>query len=349
MASNTFGHHFTLTTFGESHGPALGAVVDGCPSGVHFDLDLLRHELERRRPGTSDVVSERKESDRPEVLSGVYQDRTLGTPIAILVRNKDARPEDYEDIARSPRPGHADDVWKAKFGHADPRGGGRTSGRETVARVMGGAVAHMVANHIASEVRVTGFARSIGPHTLTDEDLAAIPAGQVKYIDSYPARFPSAKLAPKVETLLRDARKVGRSHGGVAEIWVDKTPAGLGQPVFQKLKADLAAAYMSVGATLGVELGAGFEAAAAEGTEFHRSPSGQQPYGGIRGGISTGERISARVAFKPTSSVLSTARKGRHDPCIVPRAVPVLEAMTWLVLADHLLLMRCDRGDAGGA
>jgi len=328
MAANTFGHHFTITTFGESHGPALGVVVDGCPSGIPFDMDLLTRELDRRRPGSSDIVSQRQEPDQPEVLSGVYQDRTLGTPVAIMVRSTDARPQEYEDIARAPRPGHADDVWKVKFGHVDPRGGGRASGRETVARVMGGAVAHMAVSHIQPQVQVSGFARSIGPHTIADQDMATVSAG----------------LGKDVEDLLRSARKEGRSYGGIAEIRVDGAPAGLGQPVFHKLKSDLAAAYMSVGATIGVEFGAGFSAAKSEGTVFHRQPADRQPYGGIRGGISTGEPMVARVAFKPTATVLDAAKKGRHDPCIVPRAIPVLEAMTWVVLADHLLRMRCDRG-----
>jgi len=349
MGANTFGRLFTITSFGESHGPALGVVVDGCPAGIAFDKDLLVHELRRRRPGSSSVVSARQEADEPEILSGVYQGKTLGTPIAMVVRSTDPRSEDYNEITQTPRPGHADDVWKQKFGHVDPRGGGRASGRETVARVMGGAVAHMMMGEISPDTHVTGFARAIGPHVVTEEDVKAIPAGQVKFIDQYVARFPSPTQSAQVKTLLEEARNNGRSFGGLVELWVDQPPAGLGQPVFNKLKADLAGAFLSVGATHGVEFGAGFEASKAEGTVFHRPQGGPSPYGGIRGGISTGERIVVRIPFKPTATVLDNAKRGRHDPCIVPRAIPVLESMAWLVLADHLLWQRCDRGCASRA
>ncbi len=339
--ANSFGNRLRLTTFGESHGPALGAVIDGVPAGIRWREDILRAELERRRPGSSAVVSARGETDRPEVLSGVYQEKTLGTPIAIIVRNHDARSEDYEKIAQEPRPGHADDVWKLKFGHTDPRGGGRSSGRETVARVMGGAVARMILQELAPNFTILGFARQIGPYELTKADLESLPA-RTDAIDSFVARFPSRELETKVEALLQEAKREGRSYGGVAEIHIDGVPAGLGQPVFHKLKADLCAAMMSVGATTSVEIGAGAEAVHAEGSSFHRSSDAER-YGGIRGGISTGEKILLRVGFKPTSSVLDVAKKGRHDPCIVPRAIPVLEAMACLVLADHLLWMKTDR------
>ena len=274
MGANSFGRFFTITSFGESHGPALGVVVDGCPAGVRFDHDLLVHELRRRRPGSSGVVSARRETDQPEVLSGIYDGKTLGTPIAMVVRSQDARPQDYQDVARHPRTGHADDVWQNKFGHVDPRGGGRASGRETVARVMGGAVAHMLLAEVAPDTHVTGFARSIGPFALTEEDLEAIPPGQVKFIDQYVARFPSPRQTSAVENLLTEARDKGRSYGGLVELWVDHPPPNLGQPVFAKLKADLAGAFLGVGATIGVEFGAGFLAATAEGTALSRSRSG---------------------------------------------------------------------------
>lgn len=341
--ANSFGNRIRLTTFGESHGPALGAVIDGVPAGIRWRDDILRVELERRRPGSSSVVSARGEPDRPEVLSGVYQEKTLGTPIAIIIRNQDARSEDYAQIARQPRPGHADDVWKLKFGHSDPRGGGRSSGRETVARVIGGAVARMILNEMTPNLSVIGFARQIGPYELTKADLEALPT-RSDAIDSFVARFPSREQETKVETLLQDAKREGRSYGGTAEIHIDGVPAGLGQPVFHKLKADLSAAMMSVGATSSVEIGAGSEAVRAEGSSFHRSQDIER-YGGIRGGISTGEKIIIRVGFKPTSSVLDVAKQGRHDPCIVPRAIPVLEAMACLVVADHLLWMKTDRID----
>lgn len=343
MSANAFGRVFVLTSFGESHGPALGAVVDGCPAGISFDPDLLAHDLRRRRPGANALVSARDEADAPEVLSGVYQGKTLGTPIAIVVRSTDARPEDYNKVVRQPRRGHADDVWRQKFGHADPRGGGRASGRETVARVMGGAVAHMVMAEFSPDTHVTAYARAIGPHELTEDEVRDVPSGQVDYVDQHPARFPSPGRGQAVEALLTEAKVQGLSYGGVAEIRVEHPPAGLGQPVFHKLKADLAAACLGVGATIGVEFGAGFAACRAEGSTFHAAAAGDAQYGGIRGGISTGEAIVFRVGFKPTATVLDTARKGRHDPCIVPRAIPVLEAMTWLVLADHTLWSRTDR------
>lgn len=331
--ANSFGHRLILTTFGESHGGALGAVLDGVPAGVRWDEDLLTRELERRRPGQSSVVSSRNEADRPEVLSGIFEGRTLGTPIAVVVRNQDARSEDYRDLAS--RAGHADDVWKMKFGLSDPRGSGRSSGRETVARVIGGAVARMILRECAPEFRVSGFARAIGPFELEE-------TSEVAKADAFVARFPSSAKQDEVRELLENAKREGRSYGGVAEIWLDGAPTGLGQPVFHKLKADLAAAFMSVGATSSFEIGEGAEAVLAEGSEFHGRAT-QAHYGGIRGGISTGERIVLRTGFKPTSSVLDVAKRGRHDPCIVPRAIPVLEAMACLVIADHLLWARTDR------
>ena len=341
MSANTFGQRFRITSFGESHGGALGVLIDGCPSGVKFDEALLRSELERRRPGQSAIVTARQEPDAPEVVSGVFEGVTLGTPIVIFVRNQDARSQDYKGLA--PRAGHADDVWKMKFGHSDPRGGGRSSGRETVARVMAGAVAQMMFRQAVPQLRVTGFASAIGPFALTPDELFKVPAGMREKIDQYPARFPSDAYASDVEKLLLKAKEDGKSYGGVAELWVDGCPSGLGQPVFHKLKADLASAFLGVGATSGVEIGEGFDATDAEGTEFHTREALNSPYGGIRGGITTGDRIQIRTAFKPTSTVLDVAKKGRHDPCIVPRAIPVLEAMTWIVLADHYLWSKTDR------
>ncbi len=341
MSANTLGHLFRVTTFGESHGVALGAVVDGCPAGVAFDPALLQAMLDRRRPGQSAVVSARDEADVVEVLSGVHDGKTLGTPIAMCVRNRDARPGDYAAIAAAPRPGHADDTWRTKRGHVDPRGGGRASGRETVARVMAAAVARMLLAEVAPTLAVVGYARAIGPFSLDDADAAAVT--DTASVDQHPTRFPSAD-ADRVAALLADAKRDGKSYGGIAELRIEGVPAGLGQPVFRKLKADLAGAMLGVGATAGVEFGDGFAAAQAEGSEFHRRESSTH-YGGIRGGIATGEPIVLRVAFKPTATVLDEAKRGRHDPCIVPRALPVLEAMAWLVAADHWLLARTDRTD----
>ncbi|MBI4211657.1 MAG: chorismate synthase [Deltaproteobacteria bacterium] len=312
MPANSFGQRFVITTFGESHGPALGVVIDGCPANILFDHNLLDQWMARRRPGASAIVSGRNEEDRVEILSGVFEGKTLGTPIAMMVRNKDARSEDYADIKINPRAGHADDVWHDKFGHVDHRGGGRASGRETVARVMAGAVAHMVARELCPEISIHGRATNIGPLNLPAEQDA-------------------------LEQFLMAAKVDGKSYGGIVEVRMEGVPRGLGEPVFHKFKSDLACAVMSIGATCSFEIGAGFGAATAEGTIFHRQ-AGETQYGGIRGGITTGEPIVFRVAFKPPASVLDVAKKGRHDPCIIPRAIPVVEAMAWLVLADHLLL-----------
>lgn len=341
MAGSTFGSRFCVTSFGESHGTALGVVIDGCPAGVPFDEALLKSEMNRRRPGTSAIVTARQEPDVPEILSGVYEGHTLGTPIAVIVRNQDARSQDYQ--ALPPRAGHADDVWKMKFGRSDPRGGGRSSGRETLARVIAGAFAQMMFRKAVPQLKVTGFATNIGPYSLNDQEIAAVQPGDGAKVDVFPARFPSQTHSGDVEKLLLKAKEDGLSYGGVAEIHVGGAPAGLGQPVFHKLKANLASAMLGVGATAGVEIGEGFDATGAEGTEFHGRDEEGSPYGGIRGGISTGEKIAVRVAFKPTSSVMDVAKRGRHDPCIVPRAIPVLEAMTWLVLADHWLWSRTDK------
>lgn len=339
--ANSFGQLFQVTTFGESHGVGLGAVIDGCPAGVDFDFDFLEESVSRRRPGnfggkSGHLVSQRKEEDKVEVLSGVFQGRTLGTPIAMLVRNKDQRSKDYEEIALKPRKGHADDVWKQKFGHVDPRGGGRSSGRETVARVMAGAVAEMFLSQTSS-MKVVGFASQIGPFKLSSPPKQDLDR---KKVDASVARFPDSQKGSDIERLLLEAKKEGLSYGGKVGIFIKGVPAGLGQPVFHKLKADLAAAFLSVGATSACELGLGFDSSEAEGTQFHQR---EDVYGGVRGGLSTGEDIYFNLSFKPTSSVLDVAKKGRHDPCIVIRAVPVIEAMTALVLADHVLWRRLDR------
>jgi chorismate synthase len=341
--ANSFGKQWVLTTFGESHGPALGAVIDGCPAGVLWDELLLRKELERRRPGSSAIVSARRESDEPEVLSGVFEGRTLGTPIAVLVRNHDARPQDYGKIAKNPRVGHADDLWFDKFGFSDPRGGGRSSGRETLARVIGGAIAKMFLKELLPDLKIIGFSRKIGGIEVADKELVRFWKLPIAYpADSFVARFPSKLQQKKVDRLLKQAKKEGSSYGGVAEIRALGIPRGLGQPVFHKLKADLASACMSVGASVSFEVGAGILATHSEGSSFHRKKDASI-YGGIRGGMATGEPLILRMGFKPTSTVLEHAKRGRHDPCIVPRAIPVLESMVALVLADHLLLARADR------
>lgn len=313
---NSFGTLFTVSTFGESHGVALGAVVDGCPAGVPFSLEFLLLQLERRRPG-KEGVSQRAEKDQPEILSGVFEGKTLGTPIAVLIRNLDARSQDYDGIKAVPRAGHADDVWKEKFGHSDHRGGGRSSGRETVARVIGGSIAQMFIQQLYPEFQIHGYLEQVGPLKLSRED----------------------QKPDELSALLSQAKENGESFGARIGITISGVPKNLGQPVFHKLKSDLAAAMMSIGATNSFELQNADAVASAKGTEFHKV----QNYNGIRGGVSTGEPISFSVTMKPTSSILDVAKQGRHDPCIGIRAVPVLEAMAAIVIADHILWSRTDQ------
>ncbi len=318
MSANQFGSRFRITTFGESHGPALGVVIDGCPAGVLFDEVLLRDVLDRRKPGKA-LTSSRQEADHYEVLSGVYEGKTLGTPLAMIVRNHDARSEDYITIADNPRRGHADATWRNKFQHSDPRGGGRSSGRETVARVLAGAVAQMLVRTRCPEVAIQSQLLQVGPLTLEK----------------------ASDWERDLETLLQQAKVEGQSYGGVIRVTLSGVPPSLGQPVFRKLKSDLAQAILSIGAVNGFELGAGFSGVESKGTDFHAPDS--HPYGGIQGGISTGDPIQFKASIKPTSSILDIAKKGRHDPFIGLRAIPVMEAMTWLVLADHLLWSATDK------
>ena len=246
MTANTFGTHFQISTFGESHGQAMGVVVDGCPAGINFSWDLLTYKMKQRRPGYLPWVSDRKEPDVPELLSGVFEDRTLGTPLALLVRNKDSRSGDYEQIKTHPRPGHADDVWKQKFQHVDHRGGGRASGRETIGRVMGGAVAEMFVKTVYKKLNVQAFAQTIGPFERMD---------QPKDNETIDSTNWFGKNTKQVSDFLVQKKTEGLSYGGVVEVWIKNPPSGLGQPVFRKLKSDLAGAYMSIGACYKVGLG----------------------------------------------------------------------------------------------
>ncbi len=339
MPGNTFGRILRLTTFGESHGPALGAVVDGCPAGVALALDDLRSALARRRPGQSAIASPRAEADEPEILSGVLGGVTLGTPIAVIVRNTDQRSSDYANLP--PRPGHADLAWERKYGVRDARGGGRSSGRETLARVIGGAIAERI---LPADVRIVGFTRAIGTHTALDVPDALDRAA----VDAHATRCPDAAVAARISDDLAACIREGDSRGGIVELRIDGVPAGLGQPVFQKAKSELAAALMSIGAVTGVTLGDAFDDAALAGREFH-ADEGVDAEGwelrahGIQGGITNGRRITLRCSVKPVSTIGSAARAGRHDPCIVPRVIPVVEAMAALVLADLYLASRLDR------
>ncbi len=320
MASNSFGEILRITTFGESHGTALGVVIDGVPPGLALGEADLLPELLRRRPAQSDATSPRREPDRPEILSGVFEGRTTGMPICVLVRNEDARPQDYEGLRARLRPGHADETWASKYGHRDHRGGGRSSGRETVARVIGGVVARKM---LPAVTRILGHAVRIGPHVATHFDPAVIEQNALRCADRDAART----MVEYVQGL----RAAGDSCGGIVEVRVEQPPAQLGEPVFGKIKARLADAFLSIGAVTGFEFGSGFAAAAMKGSDY---VADRAHFGGILGGISTGEPIVMRAAIKPSSSVGDLARQGRHDACIVPRVIPVLEAMTALVLAD---------------
>ncbi len=343
MSGNLTGSRLIISTFGESHGPALGVVMDGFPAGVPIDLELLRSFLNKRRPGQSDVTTSRNEEDQYEILSGVFEGYSLGSPIAVIVRNKDAKSEDYKEIKNNSRVGHADDLWTGKYGRRDHRGGGRSSGRETVSRVIAGAFSKMLINHLYKDLEVISFTRQIGHLEIGKSEMDEVLNSKdlSKKIEANSTRCPVDRVNKAMSELLVAAKSEGKSYGGIAEVVIKNAPANLGQPVFRKLKADLGAGILSVGATIGIEFGAGFDSAKAEGTEFHSS-SENPVYGGIRGGISTGEDLNFRVAFKPTSSVTDVAKKGRHDPCIVPRAVAVLEAMTYIVLADHILCRTTD-------
>ena len=332
MGANTFGTYFQITTFGESHGPAMGVIIQGCPSGVPFSWDLIQKKMDRRRPGRFPWMSSRKEPDQPELLSGVFENKTLGTPIALLVRNKDSRFEDYKIIKHQARPGHADDMWKKKFGHTDYRGGGRASGRETVSRVLGGVVAEMFLAKAHNSLKIRAVPIQIGP-----------------FIRKEPLNFTSVnekwfgEQSSEVEKFLVEKKKEGLSYGGTVEVRINNPPVGLGQPVFHKLKSDLASAFMGIGSCYEVCLGAkSFDISQEEGSQLHGQKNASV-YGGIRGGISTGEDIIFQLKFKPPASVLEVAKKGRHDPCIIPRVTVVIEAMAWLVMADHVLWSLQDR------
>jgi chorismate synthase len=362
MAGNSFGTVFRITTWGESHGRGVGVVVDGCPAGLALSEKDVQGELDRRRPGQSSVSTQRKEEDRVEILSGLFEGKTTGTPISMLVWNKDAKSSAYDALKDRPRPGHADLTYIARYGIRDHRGGGRSSGRETVGRVAGGVVAKRLL--AKSGIEVVGYVRELGgvrakiPDGL---DLSALREAAEKN----PVRCPDQKAAEEMVRALEVARSAGDSLGGVAEIVATGVPAGLGEPVFDKLDADLARSLMGIGAVKAVEIGAGAKAARMRGSEMNDpilpGPEGQifetNNSGGILGGISTGEPIVCRISVKPTPSIsrpqrtvdLSTGEaakieiKGRHDPSIPPRIVPVAEAMVALVLADHLLRQRVAR------
>jgi len=351
MSVNSFGHLFRFTTWGESHGPALGAVVDGCPPGLELDEAMIQPFLDARRPGQSKFTTQRNEPDAVKILSGVFEGKTTGTPISLMIENTDQRSKDYSEVAKAYRPGHADYAYDAKYGFRDYRGGGRSSARETAARVAAGGVARLV----IPEVTITGYVAEIGGDAI---DRAQFDTGE---IGKNPFFCPDAAAAARWEKLVDDARKAGSSLGAVVECVATGVPAGWGAPLYAKLDASLAAAMMSINAVKGVEIGDGFAAARLTGeTNADAMRPGENGpkfkanhAGGIAGGISTGQPVVVRVAFKPTSSILTPVptinregeatqiqTKGRHDPCVGIRGAPVVEAMMALVLADQKLLHR---------
>jgi chorismate synthase len=367
MAGNGFGQAFRITTAGESHGPANVVIIDGCPPGIPLSVEDLAGDLARRRPGQSHIVTQRQEGDEAEILSGVFEGKTTGTSIAILVRNEDQKSRDYDEIKDKYRPGHADYTYDAKYGFRDHRGGGRSSARETVVRVAAGAVAKkLIAEAFGG--RIVGYVKQIGdivanvdePEKVTLADVETLPDGTPNIV-----RCPDPACVPRMIELIEALRKDQDSIGGVGEIVATGVPAGLGEPVFDKLKADLGKALFSLPAVLGVEYGIGFGAATLRGSEnndvFYAEPKSSTPaekrvrtrsnrHGGMLGGISSGMPIVVRAVVKPTSSLpreqetitksgdATTIRtRGRHDPCLLPRFIPMAEAMVALVLADHWL------------
>ncbi|NJK40631.1 MAG: chorismate synthase [Acaryochloridaceae cyanobacterium SU_2_1] len=351
---NTFGHLFRITTFGESHGGGVGVVIDGCPPQIEITDTEIQFELDRRRPGQSRITTPRQEADTCEIISGLFQGKTLGTPITILVRNKDTRPQDYSEMAQVYRPSHADATYDAKYGIRNWQGGGRSSARETIGRVAAGAIAKKILSQVAG-VEIIGYVQRI-KHLEADIDPNLVTLAQVE--DNI-VRCPHPDAAEQMITLIDQARREANSLGGVVECVARQVPTGLGSPVFDKLEADLAKAVMSLPASKGFEIGSGFAGTLMTGLEhndqFYTDDQGRlrtvtNRSGGIQGGISNGENIVLRVAFKPTATIgkpqqtvdqtgqaTTLAAKGRHDPCVLPRAVPMVEAMVALVLCDHLL------------
>lgn len=349
MAGNSFGRFFRITTWGESHGPAMGVVVDGCPAGLELCAEDIQYELDRRRPGQSRITTQRKEADAIEILSGVFEGKTLGTPISMMVKNTDAKSKSYEDIKDVYRPGHADFTYDEKYGRRDHRGGGRSSARETVGRVAAAAIAKKILN--AHGVTTTGYVKQVGDIVAEDIDFDRI--------EENPVRCPDPQAAERMIDLIESVRKEGDSVGGTVEVVSRGLPAGLGEPVFNKLDADLARALMSIGGIRGFEVGMGFGVIERKGSQvndlMYKKEDGTLGFrtnnsGGLLGGITSGADLVVRIAIKPTSSISQTQDtvdkkgektqlrvKGRHDPCLCPRAVPIAEAMVNLVLVDHLL------------
>jgi chorismate synthase len=353
MSGNSFGNSFVVTTFGESHGVALGCVIDGCPPGLELSKEDIQIELDKRKPGSSKYTTQRKEDDEVEILSGVFEGRTTGTPIGLIIRNQDQKSKDYDELKDTFRPSHADYVYSKKYGFRDHRGGGRSSARETAMRVAAGAIAKKYLNE-KQGIKITGYLSQIGPIKISEVDLAQI--------DKNPFFCPDSNVLVEIETLIDKLRKEGDSVGAKIEVAVENMPIGLGEPVFDKLEADLAKGLMSINAVKGFEIGKGFDLIKSQGSEVRdeMSPEGylSNNSGGISGGISTGQDIKLAIALKPTSSINKEGKTidkkgeskdiqvtGRHDPCVGVRATPIAEAMTALVVLDHFLRNRAQNAD----
>ncbi|MCF8320168.1 MAG: chorismate synthase [Flavobacterium sp.] len=348
MSGNTIGKLFKLTTFGESHGEALGGIIVGCPSGIKLDFDAINLEMSRRKPGQSSIVTQRKEEDNIQFMSGIFEGKTTGTSIGFLIQNTDQKSQDYSDIKNTYRPSHADYVYEKKYGIRDYRGGGRSSARETASRVVAGAIA----KQIIPSIKINAFVSSIGDIYLNK------PYQNLDFskIESNVVRCPDSETAAKMEQLIRETKKDGDTVGGTITCVIQNVPIGLGEPVFDKLHADLGKAMLSINAVKGFEYGSGFCGAQMKGSEHNDlyNPDGTTKTnlsGGIQGGISNGMDIYFRVAFKPVATLIQKQEvldnqgnivelqgKGRHDPCVLPRAVPIVEAMAALVLADFYLI-----------
>jgi len=354
MPGNSFGKIFRITTFGESHGPAIGVVIDGCPAELTIDLDFIQHELDRRRPGQSSLVSQRREKDKVEILSGIFEGKSTGAPISMLIRNTDQREKDYNHLKDKFRPSHADYTWQEKYKIRDYRGGGRSSARETAVRVAAGAIAKMLlAKH---GINVWGYVSQVG-HLILKTPYTQLDKNKVEQNE---VRCPDAEMAADMSDLIKKIRKQGDTIGGVVSAVISGLPPGLGEPVFDKLHARLGMAMLSINAAKGFEFGSGFSGVSMKGSEhndlFFVNSEGKiathtNYSGGIQGGISNGMDIYFRVAFKPVATILKPQPTidihgnpvmvegiGRHDPCVLPRAVPIVEAMAALVIADFLLL-----------
>lgn len=348
MAGNSYGNIFKVTTFGESHGEALGGIIDGCPPGITINSEAIQHEMNRRKPGQSAIVSQRKENDEVQLLSGIFEGKTTGTPIGFIIANTNQKSDDYTHIKDSYRPSHADYVYEKKYGIRDYRGGGRSSARETASRVVAGAIA----KQLISEIKINAFVSSVGT-IFIDKPYQDLDFSK---IESNDVRCPDEDTAQKMETFIKQIRKDGDTVGGTITCVIQNVPVGLGEPVFDKLHAELGKAMLSINAVKGFEYGSGFCGAKMKGSEhndLHNTDGTTKTNlsGGIQGGISNGMDIYFRVAFKPVATIMKKQEtlnnqgdlefsqgKGRHDPCVVPRAVPIVEAMAAIVLADFFLL-----------